>query len=321
MRTNVSILDFRTVFKDRAALPKNKKSIGVFQQGSGPELQAWVEWRVVAKELNDEDRGLVTARIEALSIMLSAASDPKFHIPPCQGLVEDAEYPASEGRKLGFVLIPPSNQEMPKAGPQSLLDLFAEFESCPPLLNDRFELAYKLASAMSLMHASKWIHKGFRSENILFCNTGHGRIDVTKPLVSGFEYSRPESQISLRDRPTGVPEIDLYYHPDVPLRGFNRVRDCYSLSVVLLEVAMWQPMHEIIPESTGKQLGDMTMSEYRAFFLDSMAVLGSTMGASYRDAVRVCLTGDFGVVDQNDGSALGRAFFTKVLQKLNYCRA
>ena len=316
-----TIPDYQPFFDEQKAHRKAQFWIGRLRRQNIPQIPAWVEWKIIPKQLNDDDRKTVLASIGGLSSMLSIAKDSEFHTPTCQKLVEDTSHPAGEGRKLGFIFTPPANQTMPDTGPRSLLELFAEFESCPPLLNERFQLAYNLALAMSLMHASRWIHKGFRSENILFCNAADGSTDITRPIVTGFEYSRPESQRSVGDRPTGVPEQDVYYHPDVPLMGFNRVRDCYSLSIVLLEVAMWRPVREMIPESTGRSLGDVGMSEYRAFFLDSMPVLGSTAGASYRDAVRTCLTGDFGVADQTDGNALGRAFFVRVLQKLKYCRA
>jgi serine/threonine protein kinase len=211
---------------------------------------------------------------------------------------------------------------VPKSGPKSLVDLFSEYQDFPPLLNERFELARKLASALSLMHASRWLHKGFRSDNIVFFHdkSSISGIDITNPYVCGFEYSRPDTQKSFGDLPTGNPAIDLCYHPDVPLQGFNRVRDTYSLAVVLIEIAIWGCIADKIAE-VGHQLSKMTMSDYRAFFLDSMPIIGSQMGPSYRDAVRVCLTGDFGVAADDDGSGLARAFFTKVLQKLSYCRA
>jgi hypothetical protein len=304
-----------------ASASDTKRPTGYFQKEDGIDKHVWIEWRIVPNDLKQADQDAITTRIRALSAMLSAARAPEFHIPPCEGLVEDTRLAANAAKKFGFIFTSPPSMSMDSTGPKSMLDLFKIYEACPPLLNERFELAYKLASAMSLMHASKWIHKGFRSDNILFFKDEHGSIALTNPYVTGFEYSRQETQISYRDRPTNDPSLDLYYHPDVPILGFNRLRDIYSLSVVLLEVAMWRPMSEMIPESCGKELNELNMSEYRAFFLDSMPQVGAQMGASYRDAVRVCLTGDFGVADEDDGSVLASAFFTKVLQKLGYCRA
>ena len=41
----------------------------------------------------------------------------------------------------------------------------------------------------------------------------------------------------------GVPELDLYYHPEVT-KGWSKVKDIYSLGVVLIEIAFWRPLFE-----------------------------------------------------------------------------
>jgi len=315
------ILKLNSVFKADPDQLTIKKSTGMFLHGNSQEQRAWVEWVPLPQEQSWEHKELVLSRVESLSVMLSAAKDPEFRIPPCLALVEDTDHLENWWRKLGFVFAAPANQVIPSTGPTTLTDFIAATKPCPPLLNERFELAYKLASAVSLIHAAKWIHKGIRSENICFFNNAEGAIDARNPWISGFDYSRPESQTSLRDRVKNIPAIDIYYHPDVPFKGFDRSRDIYSLGVVLLEIAIWSPLQSVIERSTEKELGAMTMSEYKAFFLESLPMVGSLSGASYRDAVRACLTGDVGQADRQDDGDVGRAFLTKVLQRLSYCRA
>lgn len=56
------------------------------------------------------------------------------------------------------------------AEPISLLNMIkaAKTPHSRPALEKRFELAYKLASAVSLLHATNWLHKSFRRDCISF---------------------------------------------------------------------------------------------------------------------------------------------------------
>lgn len=56
--------------------------------------------------------------------------------------------------------------------PQSLYDALPDTPlSSGPLLDERLEMAYRLASALDSLHSVSWIHKSIRSENILFFYT------------------------------------------------------------------------------------------------------------------------------------------------------
>jgi hypothetical protein len=84
---------------------------------------------------------------------------------------------------------------------------------------------------------------------------------------------------------------------------------------VLLEIALWTPLKDLITQ-------DMTMADMKNTFLDGrvMDAVGGAMGSSYRGAVQVCLTGNFDVQPGDNGVDLSRKFFAKVLQKLSNCR-
>ncbi|KAL5313094.1 hypothetical protein ACEPPN_019521 [Leptodophora sp. 'Broadleaf-Isolate-01'] len=308
-------------FESLGTMQSSNRSYGFLKTTGELGVAAWIEWKVVGSDIASEEHEKICLRIQALGSLLSTAQGAEFRIPPYAGLVEDKQVrdeSASKNQKFGFVFTWPSPSPARGSRPKSLLELF---ETQQPPLEHRFEMSYKLASSLSLLHVSKWLHKGFRSDNILFFEREDGEVAVTEPFIAGFEYSRPEGQASVETRPTVDSDLALYYHPDIPLHGFNRVRDIYSLSVVLFEIAMWAPMSEKILEGGGRPAKDMTLFEIRAFLLDSLPVLGSQMGSSFRDAVYVCLTGDFGVPEDKDGAALARAFFAKVLKKLSYCRA
>lgn len=315
------VFPYKTYFEPDAVQRDGARITGYFKLKDHLDLHSWIEWRDVKSNLSAENQRLITSRIYALSKMLltAAASQPaEYSLPPCQGLIKDNrdDIPTSISERYGFVFSVPSHLTMPSKGPQTLIQLIQDRDNFFPFLNARFKLAYKLASAISLMHASKWLHKGFRSDNILFLLDGTSREPVVnEPFLTGFEYSRPEAQVSLRDRPTDQFELNLYYHPDIPLHDFNRMHDIYSLGVVLLEIALWTPLKDLITQ-------EMTMVDMKNTFLDSryMDAVGSAMGSSYRGAVQVCLTGNFDVQPGDNGVDLSRKFFAKVLQKLSNCR-
>ena len=191
------------------------------------------------------------------------------------------------------------------------------------LFNDQFSLGYTLASALSLFHACKWIHKGFRSDNILFFAKESEDVCIRSPQITGFEYSRPEDQASLGNQLGESPELDVYYHPNAFIQDFNYVRDIYSLGVVLFEVALRSLMSKECPAESGVPLAQMTAADIRACMLRSMPALGAQMGSSYRDAVHLCLSGALGPAsgDHDDaGERLSRSFFTGVLKRLGRCK-
>ena len=282
---------------------------------------SWAEWKKI--QLDDTNAKELELRVKALATILAAPKPKEFRIPPCAGLLvsnssSNAKHNAPS-KQFGFVYGWPNGAYDQTIDPRALSDMIASDTMEMPLLDERFALAYSLASAISMFHATGWLHKAFRSDNILFfCE--NGMPCLKSPYITGFEYARPEKQTSLEVRPTGQPELDLYYHPDVSLRGFNRVRDIYSLGIVLFEIARWAPLSREIPETTGRSLEEMTLVEVRQWIQDSIPALGAQMGSSYRDAVETCIKGTFGSVKEEDGEALARSFLARVLKRLSQCR-
>jgi hypothetical protein len=72
---------------------------------------------------------------------------------------------------------------------------------------------------------------------------------VEKPILSGFEYRRPlTDNVPFR---MFVSTWDIYKWPgiqnDVPIAANSRkTYDIYSLGLVLLEIAHWQPLHRLM---------------------------------------------------------------------------
>lgn len=84
-----------------------------------------------------------------------------------------------------------------------------------------------------------WLHKTFRSDNILFFSDHSGTSPITSPDLAGFEYARDAKTQSIGTRPSGQKGLDYYHHPDVG-NGFTTTLDLYSLGVALLEVVYWR---------------------------------------------------------------------------------
>ena len=96
------------------------------------------------------------------------------------------------------------------------------------------------------------VHESFRSENILFfpstasdvdgnkLDEASKDVDLTRPLIFGFEFSRPDSFFSAGFI-DACPDRDVYRHPErqgQPLTTFKKIHDIYSLGIILLEIGM-----------------------------------------------------------------------------------
>jgi hypothetical protein len=105
------------------------------------------------------------------------------------------------------------------------------------------------------LHAVNWLHKGIFSQNVVFHfggdedgDAGLG-YDPENPILSGFEYSRPDgTETTARD----VDVVwDLYRWPGIQRqapteRNSKKTYDLYSLGLVLLEIAHWEKLHTVM---------------------------------------------------------------------------
>jgi len=133
-------------------------------------------------------------RVQALAHLFSTHASDDFHILRCLGLVQ--EFP-SEGTsiiKYSFVFALPSNDTDPTALPVTLWDLLESKDPrAIPSLGDRFNLAKALASALALLHATRWLHKGLKSDNILFFRRKdqHRSHHLTLPVSKSPDATKP----------------------------------------------------------------------------------------------------------------------------------
>ena len=105
------------------------------------------------------------------------------------------------------------------------------------------------------LHSVNWLHKGLRSDNILFFNVMSQsdresiNLDYGSPTLSGFDYARPDLPEATSEPFTHNIEHDLYRHPRMLGHASSRSRksdDIYSLGVMLVEIAYWQQIEDIM---------------------------------------------------------------------------
>lgn len=320
---------------------------GVLRSSGVGYVSVWVEWGLVNEGAEADE---YVRRIKALGYLLEQVGDPALRLPTCYGVFEDLKYESESGhRRFGFVFGPPCANSFQQSSlltttirqplptyegnfrdhpPRTLRNLIQNQRSTPiPVLGDRFSLAFALATAFSHFHSSRWLHKGFHSGNIVFVahttnndNADAIILDVKDPLITGFQYSRPEGAHSLSRGPLEDRELEYYYHPSAD-NGFSRRIDLYSFGVVLCEIGRWGLVGDTVSERKRRKLVDR--GSWRDYMLKNvLGDIGWRMGERYQRVVRTlleCRLPDDDYTD--DGGLFEQQYFEKVIQPLGSCSA
>lgn len=201
-----------------------------------------------------------------------------------------------------------------------------------PTLEQRFRLAKTICSSILHLHCWGWVHKDIRPENIILINSHEDSkinfdLSVNNSFVahlSGFEIARPENDFSGGTRTLEL-QKNLYRHPQrqqTPSRPFTKTDDLYAIGVILLEIGIQRTVDSIFMSKIIAALeksGYMPQPEAVAKKIKELAAsrLPAEMGSRYAEAVRKCLTGDFGVTQDDEiKSELSIAFQNSVLDEL-----
>ncbi|GAB1315764.1 hypothetical protein MFIFM68171_05974 [Madurella fahalii] len=213
------------------------------------DTAVWVEWKslpdAVPNSLRDKESILRTV---ALAEMLHLPKPASLHVPECIGYFDDREFCCMD--RLGWIFKMPAGSDF-NTLVVPLYDLLGD-DRFKPSLSQRVTLASKLCSTVLDLHAVDWLHKGIFSDNVIFHLNGEDGLhnyDPEKPLLTGFEFSRPDgTQTTARDTDT---IWDLYRWPGIQRekpteRNSKKTYDLYSLGLVLLEVAHWKKLHRVM---------------------------------------------------------------------------
>lgn len=213
-------------------------------------------------------------------------------------------------------------------------------------LNERFSLASLLARSVFFIHASNFVHKSIRPDNIIIFQ------DLTlergRPFLVGFERFRKDTTATYRFGDELL-ERNLYRHPQrqgiLPDEDFCMQHDIYSLGVVLLEIGLntsftwpkwnddghidWLPNTDLgfnnnVDQAHPSRAGSLK----RRFVKLASEELPKLMGKKYTQVVISCLTcldrhnegfGDESEFEDEDGILVGVRFIEKVEPFTSLC--
>ena len=226
------------------------RSFGHYRQS-----QVWLEWREQVEEARPSPKiqEQVERRVEQLTALLcSKVKPPLFRSPTCLGYVRDHR---DEIPRYALVYELESPLRSNAAKIRTLREALTSHQM--PSLGDRLALACAIAESVFYLHTVSWLHKDITSDNIIFVQS-HSMEDsgnykqvpeITSPILSGFDYSRPDLVDERSFRYNTVVANQLYRHPDLlqlKTRRSQKSHDLYSLGVVLVEVALWQTIEAIV---------------------------------------------------------------------------
>jgi hypothetical protein len=157
------------------------------------------------------------------------------------------------------------------------------------------------------------MHKGINSKNIVFPQiysmvSVQSFASIQTALVQGFNYSRPLTQAQTIDRGKVLNDLEsaIYRHPyyqGEAASGYQIHYDIYSLGLVLLEIALWGPLMDLLAAKhrPGKE-PPVALSPDMPRFHEAEAVelkrrvmirvgseLAYRVGTKYKEVVRWCL--------------------------------
>ncbi|RMZ78929.1 hypothetical protein DV737_g3716, partial [Chaetothyriales sp. CBS 132003] len=111
----------------------------------------------------------------------------------------------------------------------------------------RITLATSLAESLMYLHSVDWLHKGIQSDNILFFPSSSSSPLPPTPVLSGFDFSRPTSSDETTIKSQSRAQDDFYRHPSLLAGGRStKQHDIYALGIVLVEIALWKPVEEVV---------------------------------------------------------------------------
>ncbi|KAI9715137.1 MAG: hypothetical protein M1812_006116 [Candelaria pacifica] len=318
----------------------DQRAEAIYKDPNGGSQHVWIEWLDYELTYGPKPgpKPIIIDRVKQLAALLGSADKPKeFRAPHCLGYFDDSDIsnPEEGNTRFGFVFSKPSN--VPQSiNPTSLLALFTT--TTKPSLTKRIALARSIANSILYLHSVNWLHKGLRSHNIVFfvpppSSSSHGDINNISPsytYLSGFDYARPARSEEMTEKPPENAEYDVYRHPsthgDSPRTNYKKTFDIYSLGIVLLEIAYWQPIDKILSIPNLKTARPPVIHKIRKQLLEEryLSEVGGSMGEMYEQVVRACLEGPeaFGLQRESretgvrEGAVLQRAFGERVVDVL-----
>lgn len=316
----------------------NTRTMGRFCLEGDAIDPVWIEWKPYKEVWNQALHKQVPSRenikrVKALVALLACNKPVEFCVPPCLGYFDDRDDSNHSQHDFRFGLIFKNPEWVaPDVEPVSLHHLIRTMPM--PSLTDRIALAHKLAVCVLYLHAVNWLHKAIRSENVLLFSSTSSP-ELSKPYLSGFSYARPDRP----DESTTGDGLDnwaeLYLHPDYqglgPKHSYRKTFDIYSFGLVLLEIARWATIEEIVdiePDSAPFAELKGIRSQLLQSTSQSLTSVKASCGDRFYGAMKSCIEGGaaFGMDDDENevsvetGAKLQKGFTRLVVDALEQIR-
>ena len=268
---------------------------------------------VIAEERNTFGR---PERLQEIAEILSSSrKNDFFKVLPCRGY-----YHCRSRIRSGLLYELPIRNNGRSIRILTLHELLVS-RSSEWLLGDRFRLAHSLASALFELHTVSWLHHNISASNIIFfVEESRDIVDPQSFYFVGFSNSRSDRTLTDSDGPR--PDSNYYQHPIYinESQGYHMDHDYSALGILLVEIAFWEPYPELVRKVLSQAFHhDRGIKQVK----EIVPRLGPLMGASYRDAVSVCLEGLFVEDPSRPQDMTGpMRFWEKVVNRLSpkFCR-
>lgn len=272
--------------------------VGIFEPTSKRVLIEYLHygeaWASRTNELLERVKGIASLR----SRIVSEFTESIFPILECHGCYHDPSR-----NRFGIVYQLPT--EAKNKVPVSLLMAFEETKSeiLRPSLSQRYKLVSALVSHVLSFHRGGWLHKSISAFNIICFPDAFPSIadSLASPYFIGFNHSR----VNEEDEYSAPPELGAEYQHPAYLRNtqaftddtgnaivrFRQEFDYFSVGMVLMEIAFWKPLKELIRAGSPEEVLEKILKNL-------VPRIKVRMGDLYSAAVQYCLS----IVEQRQHS-------------------
>ncbi|KAK5044781.1 hypothetical protein LTR84_010437 [Exophiala bonariae] len=280
-----------------------------------------LEWKKLP-DVGSPARHRVIQRLQFLMNILGKSPKPAdFCVLDLRGF---AVHPDQAYVALAYS-IPPTVVADSRFSLQELLTLKELRKAYRPPLEGRVRLALRLCRCVLMLHTAGWLHKAIRPSNVMFFPPEYGASigALDSAYLIGFESAREDelaftSDTVFTETLSTETEWQYYEHPlrqGEQKRKFSKVFDIYSLGLVLLDIALWNPFTA--------SLEGVEPTKAKSFVLKHLlqGEVAFRVGSIYEDVIRQCITGNLYNVRGVTKNWREVAFWNNVIQKLELCNA
>jgi hypothetical protein len=232
----------------------------------------WIEWKdTLTNTAIRPDYEQIRWRIGLLTDLLRSAKPGNFRAAPCLGYIEIADM--DDTSQIGIVFEEPSifGATLEIITLRELLERQTLERQTQPSLSARTALCATLARCVHSLHGVNWLHKVIRAENIIFFSAS-GLPNLSEPFVSGFKLSRPSIMDQFTEKPRFEAFKDIYRHPYAQSSqadgNYRKSYDIYSLGVVMIEIALWKHIEDVVGLENLPRVKPSTLREVQPWLLE-----------------------------------------------------